>query len=182
MKNIQICQLFGTFQIVITLSLFNKLKQIERIARNEKFSSLKFYSIRQIDKQLLQLIKNTDQTYGMMMSIFLLINYPTNAYLIMIFFIKKISIMNKIIFITIIIYQFSFIFLFHLIATRYAYHIHRPVKYIIIDYFSQSPISLLLNNRLKISLWIEKFHTKKFYGITYGGIEVITLKTFFKVK
>ena len=90
--------------------------------------------------------------------------------------------MNKIIFITIIIYQFSFIFLFHLIATRYAYHIHRPVKYIINDYFSQSSISLLLNNRLKISLWIEKFHTKKFYGITYGGIEVITLKTFFKVK
>lgn len=180
-KNIDTCLLVGTFQVVITIALFTKLKQIIRLSSKRKLLSRKLFKIRQMNIEILQMTNSTDHTYGVMMFLFLLVNYPTNAYLVMILIKKQMSILNNIIFITIISYQLSFIFIFHFITTQYAHQLHRPAKYVVRNYLNPSLLLISLNNRMKVSFWIENFHTKKMYGITYGGIEVITLKTFFKV-
>lgn len=182
MKNIDISLLVGTFQIVITIALFTKLKQIIRLSSKRKLlSSWKLFKIKQMNIEILQMTTSTDHTYGVVMFLFLLVNCPTNAYMIMILIEKQMSMLNNIIFIMIISYQLSFIFIFHLITTQYAHQLHRPAKYVIRNYLNPSLLLISLNNRMKVSFWIENFHTKKMYGITYGGIEVITLKTFFKV-
>ncbi|OTF73063.1 hypothetical protein BLA29_006311 [Euroglyphus maynei] len=186
-KNIQICELIGIFQIVITMALFTRLKQIKLMVmrRENFFKSQKLFTIRHMNNDVLQMTTITDHTYGMMMFLFFLVNYPTNAYMIMIFIIKRMTMLNNIIFIMIIAYQLSFILMFHLIATQYARQIHHPVKFVINQVVELSSLSLSLlisrNSRLKLLFWIENFHTKNLYGITYGRIEVITLKTFCKV-
>ena len=129
--------------------------------------------------QLLLLTNSADKTYGLMMFLLMVINYPMNAFLIINLIIKSLSLANVILISVIITYQLSFIFVFHMASTRYTGYIHNPAKFIIHKY-NQIQFNSL-RDHLKTSFWLERFHTKNPYGVTYGRTNLITKAAFLTV-
>lgn len=79
-----------------------------------------------------------------------------------------------------IFYNFVFIFGMHLACAVFTRRLHRPAKRLI--QISQRYRSNSFRLHLRLNGYIEKFHTKKCYGFSYGGIGLITLLSFAKVK
>ncbi|XP_075675676.1 uncharacterized protein LOC113790889 [Dermatophagoides pteronyssinus] len=178
--------LFGSCFLSITMISFIKFEQIKKkcLKQNLKKSKIitkKFINeIRNRTIQMLLLTKSIDGTYGVLMFLFILTNGPINAYLTMIISIRTISFAERLLQQATIINQWSYIFVFHYIAIRFGHYLHLPSKYLINHYYKYSYLNCKINfrNRLQFSDWLEKFHTKQRYGLTYGRTNLITMTTF----
>lgn len=97
------------------------------------------------------------------------------------------------------LFQVSIIFFVHWLGSRYAANIHKPVRRLIsatlID--SEEKQNLLfkrrnvktnlysrkeVTSRIRISCFIQTFHTKKRYGMTYAFYGLITMMSFANVR
>ncbi|XP_075675608.1 uncharacterized protein LOC142644879 [Dermatophagoides pteronyssinus] len=191
--------IFGACFITITMILFTKFQQIKTkwLDRKKHVKSIKInrkiiWNIRNRIIKMLILIESIDHTYGILMFLFILFNFPMNAYLTMITIITKTKpFTEQLLHQTITINQWSYIFVFHYIAIRFGYYLHLPSKYFINRYYlkctkpstNRTTMMMIMNirDRLQFSDWLEKFHTKKRYGLTYGRTNLITMSTFVQV-
>ncbi|KAH9521980.1 hypothetical protein DERF_005586 [Dermatophagoides farinae] len=137
--------------IALFVSITNfiyKFKQIKTRWMKKNYESINFdikliCKIRNRTIQLLILTESVDRTYAVLMFLIILVNGPMNAYVTMIITIKSIPFTEQLLFLSMSIYQWSFIFLFHYTAIRFGQNIHYPSKYFINHYYS-------LNNRIII--------------------------------
>ncbi|KAH9510495.1 hypothetical protein DERF_009015 [Dermatophagoides farinae] len=194
------CKLIGfhiefALFVSITMILSIKFKQIKTRWMKKNYESINF-DIKVIPKirnrtiQLLILTESVDRTYAVLMFLIILVNGPMNAYVTMIITIKSIPFTEQLLFLSMSIYQWSFIFLFHYTAIRFGQNIHYPSKYFINHYYSltqpnnnnhhhgSSSSVVNIRDRLQLSRWLEKFHTKRCYGLTYGRTNLITMNSF----
>lgn len=129
----------------------------------------------------LKTTKTINKIYGKLLLIFLLLNTPINAYLIMSMFVKEMSTLTKLFVIVAVLYQFTYIIGLHLLAMNYSKEIHRSSKLLLNTNVLLVQNSLDRRNRILISLYIFKIHVKLKYGITYGSICLVTFATFLRV-
>lgn len=189
---------FSALFVSITMILSIKFKQIKTRWMKKNYESINFdikliCKIRNRTIQLLILTESVDRTYAVLMFLIILVNGPMNAYVTMIITIKSIPFTEQLLFLSMSIYQWSFIFLFHYTAIRFGQNIHYPSKYFINHYYSltqpnnnnhhHGSNSKMVNirDRLQLSHWFEKFHTKRCYGLTYGRTNLITMNSFVRV-
>lgn len=175
--------LSSIFLMVLTMSISRKFTDInQKWLTNRKWLKNGNFVLKVQRKltKLLIFICIMDRTYSIVIFVYLIFNCPTNAYLITnVIFGRKKSMINIYINYLIIFEQIVFVFIFHLIAAQITKNIHLPGKKIMYIFnhieFDNS------RKQLTSSIWLEKFHTNKPYGITYGHTNLITMKTFSKV-
>lgn len=79
----------------------------------------------------------------------------------------------------VVLQQLIVILILHLICALYTKKIHQHKRNLIKVDVRIRPKSIRM--QLKIAAYIEKFHTKRQYGMTYFSCNLITMKTFIKV-
>lgn len=134
------------------------------------------------DVRTFEMVFIMNQTFGKIFLAFILVNCPINAYLVMVIMLGKASGFVAFVIITFGIQQVVGIFLIHLGVAYFTKQIHHSGKLL---------IHLIVENQHKVGDFRTKFilgraihriHTKRRYGITYGGFGLITLKTFVQVR
>lgn len=179
--------IYIAFQTILIMAIFKKLNQIKNLwLKNDKLTLIhNGVFIKRLQQQtikLLILICQADSIYGTIIFLIILANGPINTFFVMkILFDEELFSFNRIIYYLIIFEQILFVFLLHIIATRYNKYLHYPCKCLINQYVYITFLPSTNYNRIKCSLWFEKFHTKNPYGFTYAGTGLITMKSFVKV-
>ena len=125
-----------------------------------------------------------DKTRGTLYFIFLLLNFPANAYLVMSLILNQTIAINSFIYaMDLVVQQISSIGIFHLQFAFFTRLIHKSAKHLIkLSIKNQHKVGNF-KSKLKLSLTIARLHTRRQYGITYGSFigSLITLNTFVKV-
>ena len=177
-----------TMSAIVTIIFFLQLNQLFLLVDSKQIIKYRFSKRKQIMKlylthyhQILSRIFQSNKVYGMALVVYLLINCPINAYLLMTTLIGHIPRIQLLAITPFFLQQTICIFIFHFIATIYTKKLHRPVKNIIHIYIHCLNPNEILMFRLRLSHYIETFHTKKRYGVTYGNYGLVTLAGITKV-
>ena len=113
---------------------------------------------------------------------------PINTYLLVLVFMGSFltSTLTRALLMMNILTQWIVIFGFHLLAARYSSQMHACAKRLL--YFVSSQLkrtrwgpTLAGRERIMLALLLEKYHTRKRYGITYGSFGLISFASFAKV-
>lgn len=172
----------GTLEIMLTTIIFIKIKQTKSYLYNIPVSMMKDYQIKIFFKNYLEsllLILASNKIYGFFVATFILINCPMNAYQISIVFSRSMSFINQILILFLAIEQLFILFVFHVVAAMYTTKFHNLIKRVIVLFVRNQFIQI--QDRFLCSQYIERFHAKSRYGITYGKLELITTSSFLKV-
>ena len=165
---------------------FIKLQLIDCILRYDSNNRINFSNIKrfmQNHSMVVVDILEMNKLISRVLFAYIIGNLPLNIFLVTSNQYSNIGRGNKllVVFCALMIFQqmIGLIFL-HLICALYTKKIHLHSKRLIgMNVKSKYP-SLLA--KLRVSLFIEKFHTENCYGITYFNFGLITISTFAKVK
>lgn len=171
--------------IVLMYLFFVKLKQTDDILRRnlKKFNFNLVSSFMRHHTNTFRHIMIANELIGTMNTIYMVANFPCNLYLIMFLFVMKTEQKTFLvtIFVTMIIAQQLYGYLIvHRLSAIVTQRIHGHRKTLIHIYahnHNRQPAKRLL----RMSNYIEKFHTKKRYGYTYYNCGLITMETFIEV-
>lgn len=120
--------------------------------------------------------------YGQILASFIVVNCPINAYLMMSMFMGKIVGLQLYLAIPFVCYQLIIILLLHYLATKFTHHLHATSPNVLHIYIHNWHKSQTIRFRMKIANYIDAFHTKNRYGLTYGKIGgLVTLNGLIKV-
>ena len=180
------CILTATLSITSTRLIFVKLTQLTSFLqhRNLKLNTdgrglLKYF---RSHTETLKIIVHQNRIYGMAFFAYLLITMPLNALLTLSVLLPgKVQLENRIFLGFMAVSQFIYIFGIHLMCAIYTKKIHsnsRRLIHLNVLYATRMTSTSL---RLKLALYIEKFHTRNCYGISYGKFALITFIAFAKV-
>lgn len=185
---LQLMTIYIAFQTILIMAIFKKLNQIkDQWLRNDRITLIhNGVLMRQLEQQtikLLILVCHADSIYGTIIFLIILANGPiSNFFVLKILFDPELFLFNRFLYYLIISEQILFVFFFHILATLYNKFLHYPSRCLINQFVYITFLQSTNYNRLKCSLWLEKFHTKNPYGFTYGGTGLITMKSFVKVR
>ena len=161
--------LFLTFTIIF----FCKLDQIEvqfRKSQPQNLTYCKLQAMLHHYRTLVLMILKLNSTYSKLMVIYLVALLPLNLEVcgnLLLTESDSIFTINFAFLILFIYQQFAGIFGFHLLCAIFTQKIHRSVPKRLIHYDTHIRFRCF-RNQLTIALNIERFHTRKQYGITYG--------------
>lgn len=181
----------ANYLAIFTFAIFHVLSGLNQLLTKNNMKIWYMRKFMSIHTEELTTILKVNRINSIIFLAFIVLNVPINLYTVVGF---MLNIYNKVslIFLTnIVIYQYNAIFGFHLFASIYTERIHRCSRRLTHLYVNDWPHSqykgtkmidsYVTINRLKLSNYIEKFHTEKRYGFTYGPFGLITYKTFAKV-
>src|SRR5699024_2626879 len=132
------------------------------------------------NNQYLQTIADISRIYGYAFLVYILVSCPTNTTLITMLAFRKMSIVLHLGILVVVWNQLLFIFVVHIFAAVLSEKIHKPAKPLI-SFFVHSSRNLNFRTKIKLHFYIEQFHSKKLYGLTYGNISVVSFQSFGKV-
>lgn len=180
--SVRCCQLVSIIFVMATCLIFLCLDQWQSIIRQVRRQSL--FVINRFNRRhtrLLVTVLSFNSQFGIVFLLFLIICFAMTLVELMslLFSSTPMSRHQQMIVYFMAAQQFLFIFGVHFICTRYTSKLHQCSK-ILIEKFHQRQTAKLAF-KLKLSLYIEKFHTKNRYGFTYGHIGLMDFLSFFKV-
>ena len=153
-----------------------KLKQTNQLLEKycrQKFVQNNFYNYRRHHLQTLTFFEPSNRYYGRIFFSFLLVNFPTNAWLLMISISGKISRISMLFMANIITLQIFVIFCIHLIMAKYPRLMHRPAK-MLLGWKAKNIFVKLNKNQISslrchihLDQCIGMFHTTNLYAITH---------------
>ncbi|XP_075675611.1 uncharacterized protein LOC142644880 [Dermatophagoides pteronyssinus] len=150
----------------------------------------------------LTLVENTDQQYSNLLTIFLLSTTPLNIVLMGSFIIQlqqpqQKTLLEQLLSLSMTFQQWIGVFGAHLLFACFSTKIHKCSKSLLSlatnHYYSttttttdiqqnhQHQFCWPIRRQLRLANYIEKFHTKNHYGLTYSKITLISFKSFAKV-
>ena len=172
------CIVVATFLLILKIQLW----QISHLSRTT-------FQLN-IEQSLSQTIPATIRTYlfvfkcnkyfGDTTIVFLLINVPLNCIVLMYLLFIDLNTEMKLFLLVILLEQSVCIFCIHYLFVLHNLRIKNPIKPIIGVVFRHAE-SIELLSKIRHSLFIQTFHTKNSYGVTYGKFGLISVGTFFKV-
>lgn len=140
-----------------------------------------FYIFMHIHTGTVNLVNTYNKSTGKLFVYYLISHLMQNVFfLTTIILEKRLTSADKVMFLILVGQQFFGLFGFHLICTYYSKTIHN----VGIPNLMSANIkfkSKTLKSQLHISHYIQMFHTKNRYGITYNKFGLITLQSFMKV-
>ena len=119
------------------------------------------------------------------LTMYMVMNFPSNLYLVMFFFVipdnrgKENHLGVYLFCLMLISVQFVGYLIIHVVSAMYTRKLHNHSK-ILIQINARRRFNSL-GSVLKLTFYIEKFHTHKQYGYTYFNFGLITMKTFIEV-
>src|SRR5699024_6742976 len=96
-----------------------------------------------------------------------LVGMPTNAMMLMVLLTQPLSLFKKFILLTLVIFEMLFLFVVHFFSAHITLKLHRPAKSLIAVLMVGKKIGPL-EHKLKLMRYIETFHTKNPYTVSYG--------------
>lgn len=126
-----------------------------------------------------RMIFSINQLFSNIFLVFLFINMPINAFFLMTLALKKTSSLFKIISISIALQQALCILMMHLFIAHLNQFIgkggHRLMRF--------TGENIEMSFKCKLFIWIQlmRLHTNYSYGITYGKLVLVTMKTYTQV-
>lgn len=127
----------------------------------------------------LRFLSNFNENYGMLIFTFILLN----ALYLMVLFFTQLSSSSRIFIISIILMQIFFLLLISYFDALIALKIHKPAKvFLSLSIRTKKKPHWSLANQLRLLQYLEQFHTKNLYTVTYGrAFGKITLQSFIKL-
>lgn len=181
--------IMAVLSTTITIILFMQLGQLNQFLSTRSIRLRARSSIQRMrifrSKFLIVLrdLFHCNQVFGRALLVYILINCPINAYVSMTLLTgKHITFWQMVLLFPFLLQQFTCIFGMHFVAAKYADRVHQPCKRVIHIYLHNLRCRYPTRFRLKLSHYIEAFHTKQRYGLTYGNYGLVTLKALLKVR
>lgn len=172
----------------VTIIIFQQLNQQNALMESKNLNRLSSLMQRVMILRFLthfhQTLKHLFQcnkVYGSALVAFLIVNCPINAYLSMSALTGKIPHIHLLLVGPFLLQQVICLFAFHFVVAFYSKRLHQPVKNVIhayIHYLKQKKILLF---RFRLAHYIEAFHNKNRYGMTYGNYGLVTFGGITKV-
>ncbi|KAH9403229.1 hypothetical protein TYRP_015109 [Tyrophagus putrescentiae] len=184
-----------TLSIVIftfTLVVFTRLRQANSLLLlSQSFTSKQsaqqslslevFLRFASFHTKTLALITAGNGYFGSLLVYFLLIYLPMNAYLSIQIALGSFPPFPTFIYCNVHAFEYTYIFGFHFLCTFYTAKIHQCAPRLL-HYSSVREQFRSLPAKLKLAHYIEKFHTDRRYGITYGDFGLVSFESLFKSK
>lgn len=191
--------LTGVLGLVVALISAIKLKQVEEYVKetisaistsSTRKSSLSPVSISSFLNRFLtqndislRWLSDVNRIYGVAILGYMLINMPLNAILMMMLLMGKLK--RSLIMVVVILAatQMLIIFVINLFCAILSRQLHRPAKCILRLSIRESEGRLrwLSRVRLKMAFYIERFHTKNEFTVTFGKVAKINFPNFGRV-
>lgn len=133
------------------------------------------------NNEFLYILQSINHIFGKAYFSFLLLNCPSNAFLVMSLLInRKISVSMQIFLIITIITQIFFIFILHYVIAYQFRKIHHPAVFFFSVIIKGITTKTFLT-KLKLAHYLEHFHTKYQYGFALGRFGYVCYQSFGKV-
>ena len=123
-----------------------------------------------------------------MLLIYIIFTLPTNVLMILLIILGKIPLIPFIFMLSMLIPQMMCIFGFHLASVMYSNKIHYCGKRLLCLSFVKRRLAIgvvewsnQIKAKIRVAFYIEKFHTSRKFGITYGSFGLISFSAFVKV-
>src|SRR5699024_955204 len=112
---------------------------------------------------------------------YMLMNGPTNAYLLILTARSRVQGTVAFYIILFMVQQFVGILALHLCIGHLSSHLHRSAKLLLPLAVAKRTRVVNFRTKLQLSLHIARLHTNKRYGLSYGPFGLISVAAFFKV-
>lgn len=157
-----------------------KLYQVRHIPNNSNHRNVRcMMDYLAVQSETMQFLFNMNKLVGNVMLFYFIPNIPLNSTLIMQVAYKNFSFGFKVTLGVIIIQQLTILICVHWIGTLYVSRIQKVNQQLAMLYYNTNKIKL--KKHLKLSSFIQNWHTTKPIGMTYGSVGVITMMAFVKV-
>ncbi len=196
---VSISLLNSTAFAALTLIIFARLNQVNSLLEAvsaRHFNFFLFYKFSLFHTRTLGHVFLADTVCGQIILLMVVLFTPMNAYMFMTLILGKIQIPVLYPFIgAVFIGQFTVLFLFHYATTWYGTKIHSHAKRLLhlsvnscCGNGSKNDFRSKLHSlhaKVKVHNYVEKFLTRKRYGIAYGGprgVNTVSMNSFAKVR
>ena len=175
--------------VTFTLIFFAKLRQVDNILKKPSRTFIRFTQVSIFMRHhtnTLRQVMIADGLISASLTMYMVMNFPANLYLIMFFFgvhnsQEEERYLGVYLFCLMLISTQLFGYLIiHLVSAMYTRKLHNHSK-ILLQINARRQFNSL-GSVLKLTFYIEKFHTKRQYGYTYFNLGLITMKTFIEVR
>ncbi len=180
---IYVSSLYSVIGTIIVIISYIKLQQIEQFVLEIKVYELKttqFVFFQNQNVTSLIWLADINRIYGSVMFLFQIINMPFNPVLLILILNNKLNPRLSFIASLIFMNQICYIFLVSFFAVKLSVKLHKPVKKFI-KCSQRLSKNWSFKWRLKLSQYIEYFHTTNLYTVNYGNKGKITYRSCGKV-
>lgn len=169
---------------ILTLIVFTRLSQGNALLQKQNLSPRKLTRFFAYHTATLSLIHQNDPFYGSNILVFILVSLAINTYLSILLLNGAFTLLPSAVFLHLIVFQLVVILGFHLLAAMYSTRIHTCATLLLglSGNRKWTKGGRPITGQLVLANFIEAFHTKHKYGITYWGMGLISLTTFTKVQ
>lgn len=179
------CLLDSVHYLSVTGILFVQMDQVNALlgsyVAQSKFRYFDFLLFTFLHSRTLQQMLWVSEVQGKIMLILVVVHTPINAFLLMSLITGRIGLNAYPIAIPMMGGQLMALLLFHYVTTRYSHKIHAHSKPLIALYVRHGTRGQRgCRMQYRMSEYIERFHCTNRYGITYGGVALISLSSFGK--
>lgn len=185
----QVNYIASTIMLKFSLFCFITLDQINAQLNNFTYEANSVFSwiknktrFRQFVRnhtRMLILILNFDKIMGTLLVGFICINIPLNSYLMMSVMSNKYNYQTLFFLFPFVVQQYIVNVGFHYLGVFYTKKLHecRKKLFKLVTTVKSTPYQSL-SETIKLSLYIMRFSTENFYGISYGSVSLIKAQTF----
>lgn len=157
-----------------------QLNLIQNCRKKKLICSQHVQWIMRISRKVLIYILEINPIIGRLFVVFLMINYPINCFLLIGAIFGNANSVSRLFIFVICIQQMGILFIFHFVIAKYNSKFVKPnLKTIYIAVHNMNCIAKIIN--VKLSLFIQTFHSVQQYGITYWKFGLISFSSYLKV-
>ena len=160
-----------------------KLKQINLFLSQKQNNFLwsNFAKYQEYIREVMEYFDEYNKLYGWLFLVFILVNYPVSAYLIIYLIYGKVSMLTSAYIGYYSAIQLAGLFAIHYYLVRFSDQFHESGK-ILLNVMAKSQHKIgHTRARMMCTNAIGEIHTQNRVGITYGRIGLVTIQSFVKV-
>lgn len=181
MKNLILTGMLGLLVIIIAHFRMVQMQKLATYHDAQKYHEniLIFFLLKNVE--FISILRSINHTFGQVYFSFLVLNCPSNAFLIIsLLFSRKTNFSMQVMFFTITITQIFFIFIVHYIIACQFCRIHSPAIFFFSVMIKAKAIKSFFV-KMKLAHYLERFHTNNQYGFALGKCGTISYSSFGKV-
>ena len=171
--------MIGLLLLIYVLVLIVKLNQLNEYIDSKAFPLPKLLCFMKLHTQAVLEIIVINGKFSTILFLYLLSSVPSNLVNVGSLILVNVQNRQLLPFFGQLAQQFLHIILFHLICSSLTTKIHQNSKRLI--HFKTNYKFKSFHSEWKLMLYIEKFHTKKRYGLSYHNLGLISMHSFLKV-
>lgn len=171
-----ICILSGAYIVTIMAYLYLRLAQCKSLLRLSTLTRFRTDNV-----SLYRLIFTADQHYRNIFLVFCIVNLPFSAFISMLILLGKVHGQERFIILTLDIAETFACFFVHLLMAHFSQGVQQMGKQLAgLLGKKKVKVGRKFRYKLRLSLALSRLYTIRPYGITYGGLAVISLTTWTK--